>query len=128
MPLMKGFSKPTISKNIAQEIRHGKNPQQAAAIAFSVARRARKMNQGGMCYSDGGEVMDQPESREKMLDRIFSKKLNMGGIAAPMEMVEEDDFDDDLDEPMEKELYEEEEPSRDKFITAMFMRRAMKRR
>ena len=42
MPLKKGYSKKTISKNIATEINAGRDPKQAAAIAFSVARKAKK--------------------------------------------------------------------------------------
>jgi len=37
MPLKQGSSQETISENIATEIRSGKNPSQAAAIAYSVA-------------------------------------------------------------------------------------------
>jgi len=40
MPLVKGKSKKSISKNIATEIRAGKKPAQAAAISFSIARKA----------------------------------------------------------------------------------------
>ena len=42
MPLKKGFSRKTISKNIATEIRAGRPQKQAVAIAFSVARQARR--------------------------------------------------------------------------------------
>ena len=42
MPLKHGSSKKTISKNIATEIRAGKKPKQAAAIAYSVAKKSRK--------------------------------------------------------------------------------------
>lgn len=42
MPLKKGYSKKTISFNIAELIRSGRKPSQAAAIAFSVARKAKK--------------------------------------------------------------------------------------
>ena len=42
MPLKKGYSKRTISKNIATEIRAGRPQKQAIAIAFSVARKAAK--------------------------------------------------------------------------------------
>lgn len=40
MPLKKGKSKETISKNIATEIRHGKDHRQASAIAYNFARKS----------------------------------------------------------------------------------------
>lgn len=42
MPLKKGSSKKIISKNIATEIKAGKPPKQAAAIAYSVAKKSKK--------------------------------------------------------------------------------------
>ena len=39
MPLKEGHSQKTISKNIGTEINAGKDPKQAAAIAYSVARK-----------------------------------------------------------------------------------------
>lgn len=39
MPLKEGKSEETISKNIETEVNHGKDPKQAAAIAYSEARR-----------------------------------------------------------------------------------------
>lgn len=41
MPLKEGKSKKTISKNIKTEIEHGKPPKQAAAIAYSKARKSK---------------------------------------------------------------------------------------
>lgn len=40
MPLDKSGSKKSISKNIATEIKAGKPPKQAAAIAYSVAKKS----------------------------------------------------------------------------------------
>lgn len=42
MPLKKGKSQATISKNIRTEIRAGKPAKQAAAIAYSTARRSKR--------------------------------------------------------------------------------------
>ena len=42
MPLKQGYSKKTIKKNIETEIHAGKDPKQAVAIAYSVAREAKK--------------------------------------------------------------------------------------
>ena len=41
MPLVKSASKKALSKNIASEIRAGKPAKQAAAIAYSVQRKAK---------------------------------------------------------------------------------------
>ncbi len=42
MPLKRGYSKATISKNIKTEMKHGKSHKKAIAIALSVARLAKK--------------------------------------------------------------------------------------
>lgn len=42
MPLIKSTSKKAIGKNIATEIRAGKPPKQAAAIAYATQREAQK--------------------------------------------------------------------------------------
>ena len=51
MPLKSGSSRETISENIRAEIRHGRDPKQAAAIAYRTARegkgrKGRKVRRG----------------------------------------------------------------------------------
>ena len=41
MPLKKGSSKATMSKNIATEVKAGKPVKQATAIAYSEARKSK---------------------------------------------------------------------------------------
>jgi len=42
MPLVKGYSAKSISKNIKREMKAGKKRKQAVAIALSVARTVKK--------------------------------------------------------------------------------------
>ena len=42
MPLIQGYSKKSIDKNIRTEMRSGKSRKQAVAIALFVAKKAKK--------------------------------------------------------------------------------------
>jgi|TARA_R100000479_G_C6259308_1_gene155322 hypothetical protein len=42
MPLIQGYSKKSIDKNIRTEMRSGKSRKQAVAIALSVARKVKR--------------------------------------------------------------------------------------
>lgn len=46
MPLKKGYSKRTISENIRREVNAGRDQDQAAAIAYSQARKSAKTTLG----------------------------------------------------------------------------------
>jgi hypothetical protein len=46
MPLIKGYSSKSISKNIKREMKRGHSSKQSIAIALSVASKARRSAKG----------------------------------------------------------------------------------
>lgn len=134
MPLQQGYGRKTISNNIVNEIRSGKKPAQASAIAYSIARKAKGKWEGGMAgYSNGGKVLD----KKSLLDKLFHKKMSMGGLCGYSDggEVDEDDYNDPVEMDEEDESVgagisdeDEEEPSREKLLQNLFLKRAMRKR
>lgn len=65
MPLFKGKSKKTFSKNVATEMDSGKPQKQALAIAYSMKKKAKKMAMGGETYESDTTSMNDPEDMAK---------------------------------------------------------------
>lgn len=73
MPLEKGSSEATISKNIATEIDAGKPRDQAAAIAFSEAGKSRNDNAG-----KAAEAVARFGTLSDRLSRLDSRMEKLG--------------------------------------------------
>lgn len=67
MPLMKSKSKGAFEHNVKAEMNAGKDQKQALAIAYSVKRRAKKMNKGGMVDMDDMSMPEQHMSDDHLL-------------------------------------------------------------
>lgn len=70
MPLSTGTSKAALQKNISTEIAAGKDPKQAAAIAYSQQRKNRRISD---CIS--------PDLRKRALAAIATKLASLGNKA-----------------------------------------------
>ena len=84
MPLTKGYSQKSISANIGREIAAGKDPKQAAAIAYSVARQARK-NVGEDAEETYLDVLQSARDMENDAIAIGLKLISL----APQEDIEQ---------------------------------------
>lgn len=72
MPLIKSKSKKSMSKNIETEMDAGKPQKQAIAIAYSVARKAkkRKMAKGGLVDEMSMDLVSPEDEKSNMESRI----------------------------------------------------------
>lgn len=93
MPLVQGKSREAVSQNIKTEIEHGKDPKQAAAIAYSVARRNDAVDEAplarfraylkglGVRFSEsGGEVLVRDTDRSPAQQRSITAKAKELGL------------------------------------------------
>jgi rubrerythrin len=83
MPLTKGYSQKSISANIGREIAAGKDPKQAAAIAYSEAREARKK-----AGDAEGTYLDVLQSARDMENDAIAIGLKLISLA-PQEDIEQ---------------------------------------
>jgi hypothetical protein len=118
MPLKKGFSQESISKNIKTEMDSGRPHKQAIAIALSEARRARKakMAYGGVVYGNEPEASESAKDdlhdykRELNKAREESPRLAYGGEVRHDEDLAFPEHHDSAGEPHEEGKLEDEDP------------------
>lgn len=112
MPLTNGYSQKSISANIGREIAAGKPPKQAAAIAYSVARKAKKE------AGDDGEptYLDVLQQAKQMENDAIAIGLDLMRLAPPEDVEQlaeitndENDHDRIYSEILERYQTDEEE-------------------
>jgi hypothetical protein len=83
MPLKQGSSQGTISHNIETEIRAGKDPKQAAAIAYSVAGKNRTTDRRARLHAALDRLLDGAAARDSLGTKLDKALLgiseNRGG-------------------------------------------------
>ncbi len=131
MPLFKGSSKKTISKNIETEMDSGKPKKQSIAIAYNMAKRSKMarggsigrehihddacMAEGGSCYAKGGlidslgskeaptmKLPPTPKGEGAFSDRDLSRKKRESGLMESAYVTDDPDHELD-DEFLEKD-------------------------
>lgn len=72
MPMIKGHSKEVVQKNIKEMIASGHDPKQAVAASMSMARKSKKMAEGGMVDwdDDQDDVTNNSEDAQRSLGEI----------------------------------------------------------
>jgi hypothetical protein len=104
MPLIKGKSEKSFSKNVETEMNAGKPQKQSLAIAYAVKKRADKMAMGGYPHAKGdGHEFDvtnkfaeggqEHAEDQSMIDRIMMKRMkgmSEGGTVANQDHGQDD--------------------------------------
>lgn len=122
MPLKKGSSRETVSKNIKTEMAAGKPQKQAIAIALDVARRTKKQVGGPMYGATAAQVRERRE-RERQAKRaarapqrdVYDEMMQEANIAARsaripttgMSQEQQRRYDAMATRPSERDPYEE---------------------
>ena len=114
MPLIKGFSKKSISENIKKEMEAGKPHEQSIAIALETAREAKAEHKGF-----GGAI--HPESIVKAIK--MKKHLAHGGM---VESEDEEFLSSDMESPIE-EAQESDKVESQEEMKRRILQKAMKR-
>lgn len=104
MPLKKGHSKEVVKSNIEEMIRYGRPQKQAVAAALSMARKSKKMADGGIVGDDmdKGAGDDLNENSNRSLG-----ELQAMGASHPND-VENPDYQN-TEKMLAKHLFEESE-------------------
>lgn len=92
MPLKHGKSKKTLQENIRTEIRHGKEPKQAVAIAYAVRRKAMKKAEGGMIPGVKHPHEGEPRNKKLHPDHSSSGKKEIHPSDKIKEMAESEEY------------------------------------
>ncbi len=110
MPLKEGHSEKTISENIKTEIEHGRDPKQAAAIAYSEARQSKKgakdmadEEKKEMSMEDVKAFMKQHAKDRKTFDKLMDE------MRPEEEKAEDESEEEKKEEKAEDEQTEEKE-------------------
>lgn len=75
MPLIQGKSNASRSKNIATEIKSGRKPAQAAAIAYSTQRAAKAKGDGRLLPAKGALPPPMPKADGKSSQMSWAKSM-----------------------------------------------------